>query len=321
MPEANLPLISVIVPIYNVSKYLKKSIESITNQTYKNLEILLVNDGSTDDSEKICLEKANMDKRISYFYKENGGLSDARNYGIDRCNGKYLCFIDSDDYLDSNYVESLYKSIIENNSSISMCTFNIVNENGRFVSKEEFLKPSECVNGQEILNRVLEPDGYKYVVAWNKLIERNTLADLRFPKGKLYEDEFINYKLLWKVQRVSLVNIPLYFYVQRNGSIKASIDLSKIKMQREMHLDRLNFYESHHSVLFNKAAQMYCNWIVETMRKSSQLIDSDYKKILQNDFRKYMKYCNNRRMAIRAQNLIGFLNIGIAGKIKRVVIK
>ncbi|EHZ61025.1 glycosyl transferase 2 family protein [Streptococcus pneumoniae GA47210] len=123
-------LISIVVPVYNVEKYLKKSIESILNQTYQNIEILLVDDGSTDSSGKICESFSKVDPRIRVFHKENGGLSDARNFGIEQMKGQYVAFIDSDDYISKDYVWKLYSSIKNNDSEVSICSFLLVDEKG-----------------------------------------------------------------------------------------------------------------------------------------------------------------------------------------------
>ena len=123
--------ISVIVPIYNVEKYLEKCINSIVFQTYKNIEILLIDDGSTDKSSYICEEWKKRDSRINVVHKANGGLSDARNCGLNIASGEYVCFIDSDDYIENDYIEKLYKILIENKLRVSQCGINYINENDK----------------------------------------------------------------------------------------------------------------------------------------------------------------------------------------------
>ena len=162
-------LVSIVVPVYNVEKYLKKSIESILNQTYDNLEVLLVDDGSTDSSGEICDSFIKVDSRIRVFHKENGGLSDARNFGIEHMKGQYVSFIDSDDYISKDYVWKLYSSIKNNDSEVSICSFSLVDETGEKI-KDELLDSGEVsLSGQQILEKALTADGYRYVVAWNKL--------------------------------------------------------------------------------------------------------------------------------------------------------
>ena len=131
-------LISVVVPIYNVEKYLKTCIETIIKQTYKNIEIILVNDGSTDNSLQICNEFKEKEKRIKVINKKNGGLSDARNIGLKKAKGKYICFIDSDDFINEKYIEELHSLIIKNNAQIAICSFENVNEFGESIYKKEW---------------------------------------------------------------------------------------------------------------------------------------------------------------------------------------
>lgn len=147
-------LISIVVPVYNVEKYLKKSIESILNQTYQNIEILLVDDGSTDSSGKICESFSKVDPRIRVFHKENGGLSDARNFGIEQMKGQYVAFIDSDDYISKDYVWKLYSSIKNNDSEVSICSFLLVDEKGEKIKDELLDSGKICLTGQQILKSI-----------------------------------------------------------------------------------------------------------------------------------------------------------------------
>lgn len=161
----NKNLISVIVPVYNVSKYLNQCIESIINQTYTNLEIILIDDGSNDESEKICDEYKNKDDRIIVIHQENGGLSAARNAGLDICKGKYISFVDSDDYPEPNFIDCLYSSLIENNVKVSMCDINHVDENSQTIETEKW-DSTDIVSGREIFKR---NKGFIHSVVWNKL--------------------------------------------------------------------------------------------------------------------------------------------------------
>ena len=147
--------ISVIVPIYNVEKWLSKCINSILAQNFKDFELILINDGSTDNSEKICYKFLDHDNRVKYFYKKNGGLSSARNLGIKKATGKYIVFIDSDDYVDKNYLQYLYESVSKNNSQVAICNFNLVDEKGNILDT--------------VVNRVH--------CAWNKNVDGKTILE------------------------------------------------------------------------------------------------------------------------------------------------
>lgn len=314
-------LISIVVPVYNVEKYLKKSIESILNQTYQNIEILLVDDGSTDSSGKICESFSKVDPRIRVFHKENGGLSDARNFGIEQMKGQYVAFIDSDDYISKDYVWKLYSSIKNNDSEVSICSFLLVDEKGEKIKDELLDSGKICLTGQQILEKVLTADGYRYVVAWNKLYRSTLFEKLKFKKGMLYEDEFLNYPLFWDCKRVSIVEEPLYLYVQRKGSIvQSNMTLEKIKMKDEMHTSRIEFYsEKGHSFLHEKACQQYSNWIVTATTNHSKILNPNFSKYLQRQFRKFAKYTRNNDIRLIVQNILGFIDIRLAAYVKSKV--
>lgn len=211
-------LVSVVVPIYNVEKYLKKCVETIINQTYKNIEIILVNDGSTDNCLCICNEFRNKDKRINVIDKKNGGLSDARNVGLKNAHGKYICFIDSDDYIAETYIETLYGLIVKNNAQIAMCNYENVDENGRKISKHK--AKEQIISGKyaiEILNDIVYCS--PYIVAWNKLYDINLFKNITFPVGKIHEDVFTIYKLFYLSKTVAVTSQSLYFYREVPTSI------------------------------------------------------------------------------------------------------
>lgn len=214
----NNELISVVVPIYKVEDYIKRSIESIINQTYKNLEIILVDDGSPDNCPYICEKYAKIDSRIKVFHKVNGGLSDARNFGILKSNGSYIIFIDSDDFIEKDMIQKLYNSIKENNSDIAICNFDYIYENG---SKSIPIFPIENkkMTGNDATNILLNTLAPQMVVSWNKLEKKSLWNDLKFPIGKQHEDDFTTYNLLYNANYVSFVNEPLYHYYQRENSI------------------------------------------------------------------------------------------------------
>lgn len=191
--------------------------DSIVQQTYRNIEILPVNDGSTDSSAHILEEYAGKDSRIHVLSKENGGLSDARNHGIAHANGRYICFIDGDDTIALDYIEKLYKAIERDGSEIAVCDMEYHYEDGR----KEFSSGGDFVhtNVNDYPKLVLINNS-----ACNKLYKTGLFNDLLFPKGKLYEDLATIPALLYKAKLVSKVNEPLYYYRQRAGSIRHVIN-------------------------------------------------------------------------------------------------
>lgn len=215
-------LISIIVPIYNVEKYLSKCIDSIINQTYQNIEIILVDDGSPDNCSQICDDYAERDKRIVVVHKKNGGLSDARNYGLDVCKGEYITFIDSDDYVESNYIEVLYRLLKDTNSDISIVGTNSV--------YEDKAVNFECCDYSNIKKVIYEKEAVIIGTlnvnisqnAWGKLYKRYLFDEIRFPVGFLYEDLAIVFNILDITTRVVVSDARLYNYLVRNNSIMHS---------------------------------------------------------------------------------------------------
>lgn len=197
--------ISVIVPVYNVQKYLRKCLNSLVKQTFKDIEIIAVNDGSTDDSEEILKEYAEKYDNFSYYNKENGGLSDARNFGLKHANGRYVAFVDSDDYVDRTMYEKMYNKALENNYDYVECDFYWV-----YPNKNRLDRGIRYKNKNEMLL-------YGRVVAWNKLIKRDVITEL-FPKGLYFEDIEFFYKLIPNINDFAFVDEPLVYYVQRENS-------------------------------------------------------------------------------------------------------
>lgn len=214
--------ISVIVPIYNVEKYLPKCIDSIIGQTYKNLEIILVNDGSPDNSRAICEEYASKDSRIKVVNKENGGLSDARNAGLDVATGVYVSFIDSDDYIHEEYCGNLMSLMVKHDAEVAQCEFLKVYNEGIEDSVSEQPPENENItvlSRVEALNNLFNEQYVNSVVVWNKLYKRNLFKNIRFPKGKVHEDEYTTYKVLFETKKVVCTSKQMYYYLQRSDSI------------------------------------------------------------------------------------------------------
>lgn len=210
-------LISIIVPIYNVEKYINKCIESILNQTIKNIEIILVDDGSTDKCGVVCDKYAELDKRIKVIHKKNGGLSSARNSGLDIAKGDYIGFVDSDDWIDCNMYKELLHLAYKNNADVVQCEFiktyteiNIIN-----AVKEKVI----CFTNIEGLNNLYNERYVPTVVVWNKLYKSELFNNIKFPLGKLHEDEFTTYKLLYKSIIICNTNKIYYYYRQIESSI------------------------------------------------------------------------------------------------------
>ncbi len=209
-------LISVILPVYNIKMYLKKCMNSIFAQTYKNLEIIMVDDGSTDGSGVVCDEFSALDKRVVVFHKKNGGLSDARNYGIERANGEYITCIDPDDFIDSDFISYLYELICRYGTKMSLCQHRVLFDNGKIDEKgssgEEVLSNKVCIE-RMMYHDVIDTS------AWAKLYHKDLFRDVRYPYGKLFEDIATTYKLMLQCEKIAVGYKSKYNYIIRQTSI------------------------------------------------------------------------------------------------------
>ncbi len=214
--DVSLPKISIIVPVYNVEKYLNKCLDSILAQTFEDYELLLIDDGSSDKSGNICDEYEKKDKRVKVFHKENGGLSSARNAGIDAACGEYIGFIDSDDYIDNDMFEILYNSLIENHADISVCgVYDCYNDR---IERNNVDGKLYVFSDQDALREVLYGKRLQ-AFAVNKLYKKEVFNEMRFPVGKIYEDSFLIPSIFANSEKIVLVSVPKYYYQHREGSI------------------------------------------------------------------------------------------------------
>lgn len=219
------PLISVIIPVYNVEDCLAHCVVSVREQTYKNLEIILVDDGSTDSCPSMCDDFSREDSRVRVIHKENGGLSSARNSGLDVCNGEYIAFVDSDDYIHPEYISRLYDLLIKNNAGISVCNFRKIFDNNMDFKYPALPESQTRVMSYETaLEELVGFDSVLYVLTWNKLYKREVFDEIRFPVGKISEDFYVSFKALHRGGQIVVTSNQLYFYYLRKGSIIHSRD-------------------------------------------------------------------------------------------------
>jgi glycosyltransferase involved in cell wall biosynthesis len=260
-------------------------VDSILAQTYSNLEIILVDDGSPDRCGELCDEYAEKDGRIRVIHKKNGGLSDARNAGIDVAAGKYLAFVDSDDYIHPKMYEYLYSAIVQTKANVAVCNFKEVGEEE---NTEHSVLDAKKVKGYASVEYLeLYSASYRYltsVVAWNKLYASTLFGDMRYPKGLVHEDEYVTYKLVYAAKRVAVVEAPLYYYVQRGNSImdttNAGTDLTRITALNE----KLAFWKEHGEfVLMGKTLRTYQNLLprLVSKKKKGVLTARQIKDVLQ----------------------------------------
>lgn len=234
-------LVSIIIPIFNVEKYLCKCIDSAIAQTYKNIEIILIDDGSQDGSKNICDEYSKKYENIEVIHKENGGLSDARNVGIEEAAGKYLFFLDADDYIDKDTIFIMYSRLVDSSADLAICNFYWIGENGEGLNKEAVLQ-DELLKKTDLFDKILQPMNTNYIIACNKLYKKELFNNLRFRIGKYHEDEFLIHYLFALCSLAVCIKTPLYYYMQRENSITTEFSESKTKDCIEALSDRVKFF-------------------------------------------------------------------------------
>lgn len=231
--------VSVIVPVYNVEEYIDKCLDTLTNQTFKDYELIVINDGSSDNSESIILDyQKKYPKLIKYYKKENGGLSSARNYGIEKSTGEYLMFIDSDDYVSNDMVEKLYNKIDKEQSDMVICNYYRVTCKGKFIKNYNINPGTTNIksNPEIILNKQ---------AAWNKIYKKELFSQNKFDEGKYYEDLRLIPKLYLECKKIAFIDDFCYYYIERDNSIMKDINLEKNYEIVEAIDSLITYYKSH----------------------------------------------------------------------------
>lgn len=223
--------ISIIVPVYNTAKYLPRCVDSLINQSYGDIEIILVNDGSQDACRDICRRLCQKDSRIKYIFRENGGISAARNTGIDAAVGEYLCFVDSDDCVSPFYIEKLLKMCTENGTKIARCGYVINDEDTlpENVPVPLVYHETEVIDQRDYFLRIYTPKEIIYITPWNKIYHKSLFENLRYREGMINEDDGIIHRIIDRCEKIALCYVPLYFYTVREGSIMTTPGFSPAK--------------------------------------------------------------------------------------------
>lgn len=249
--------ISVVVPVYRVEKYIDECIESILAQSFPDFELILVDDGSDDKCGEICDYYAEKDDRIVVIHKENEGLSCARNSGIEIARGEYIALIDGDDSVNKDFLTVLYRLCVKNNCHIGMCNFLLTEENSVKLERQKKEK-TEIITGKEAVDRSCTGTGsLMFTLPWNKLYHKSLFEDVQYPAGKIHEDDYTTWKLLWKSEFVAITNLYLYYYLQRSDSIMG-------KPFEKKRLERLDAYEEKIAFLNYHGMTRAYEWLVIT---------------------------------------------------------
>ncbi len=271
-------LISIIVPVYNVSKYLRTCLESIRKQTYRNIEVILVDDGSLDGSQKICDEYTHIDERFICIHKKNGGLSDARNEGIKLASGKYGMLVDSDDYIHRDSVRVLYNNLIESGADLSIGNYRRVkpeetvdldsnpeNKTTEFSTNDALRELCELEYNYFTANHIQQ-----FTSAWNKLYRMDALKRIKFPVGKVFEDVATAHEFINDAQKIVYTDAILYFYLIREGSI-SRVAIKNTDMISAFE-SRIAFFKDNNKTQF--LTNTYSTYLTVLMRTYSNLIET-----------------------------------------------
>lgn len=314
-----IPIVSVIIPVYKVEPYLHRCVDSILVQTYTNLEIFLVDDGSPDNCGMICDEYAQKDKRIKVIHKKNGGLSDARNVAIDIATGEYITFVDSDDYVDTGYVDYLYQLVLQNQCQVAIvqpCSFY---ENTK-PNKKRITERIEVFSSMEAIKMMFYQKQIE-TSAWGKLYHKSLFeTGIRYPKGLLFEDNPVTFRLLYQSNQVVVSNKQLYFYLIRPDSIEGSL-FNETKIQSAVSVLKLmhNYPEITNLVIpaFKcKIISLTFHFILK-MPVDNVITKMLYKSIVKK--RKDVLLDHNARFKTRLACLISYLGLPVTQKIFRLI--
>lgn len=280
--------VSIIIPIYNTQKYLKKCVESLIKQSYNNIEIILINDGSTDDSKNICLNLKNKDKRIIFLDQKNKGVSSARNLGLKNAQGNYITFIDSDDYVDKDYIKKMLECIIKNNADICECSVQKIDEHGHNLDiialKNEIIECREYIKERYAnLNNITD-------FVTHKMFKKSVLAKNKFPKYNYSEDYIFLTHILENVDKLVIIDKILYYYLIpcRKYEIKK---FSKNSM--EVVNARVQIFEYYQKKNQEKLMKITAVQLLSRIMSVYKKCDKEHKNILKHYFKKYYKYAIN----------------------------
>lgn len=259
-------LISIIVPIYNVDKYLEECIESLKNQTYKNLEIILINDGSADNSEQICREEAKQDNRIVFINKKNGGAASAKNKGLKVAKGDYITFVDSDDFIEPDMIEYMVNTIKKYNSDIIQCSFINLYKNTEKFKQDKIVE--QRISSKDFLELFLTK--WDSSLFWNKLFKRDVIENVFFKEGRCIDDEFFTYKCVINSKSIVTSNKIVYNYRMRKSGVMKSES-----SQKQILKDRVDYLYERYDLVRTLYKDLYKDFL-EHLLTYYLIISKDY---------------------------------------------
>ena len=298
-------LISVVVPIYNVERFLPICIESIISQSYKKLQIILVDDGSTDNCGNICNEYASRDERLEVIHKQNGGLSDARNVGINKAKGEYIAFVDSDNYIEKSMYKDMYNLIDKRKADVCICNFYNVEGNNKILKNPN--KGIQEYDKISILKEILL-DTKIQSYAWNKLYKKEVFNNIKYPVGRKYEDIGTTFYILEKCNKIIVTGKPEYYYLNRKDSIVNNVNEQTIIDYIELIIKRYDYIEKNLKELdkYNKyylaktliTAYYDIKSLKDIKSETQKLFDKLYEKVrknLESDGKEFIDYLSEEQ--------------------------
>lgn len=299
--------ISVIVPVYNIDSYLQRMLDSLIRQSYTNLEIILIDDGSLDNSGKICDEYAAMDSRIRVVHKDNEGVSVARNLGLELSSGDYIGFVDSDDVIDENMYKKLYDNMVINDCDISVCDYITFSDKVNFEYRDNIKIYSREQALRDIIN-----DGAITNFLWNKLFKKSLFNKVRFPMGKIYEDLYVMPKLIMSSKKVCYDNSKLYGYFKRNNSYVNTYNDQKNNNYLSFcdecyeYLSKYNFLEE--DLVKYRCFYIYSAFLQAAKSKCKNIFKDEYMDSYYKLFKQSFKINNNYSMKRKVLFYILYVN-------------
>ncbi len=311
------PLISIIIPVYNTEQYLRQCLDSVINQSYHNLQVIIVDDGSPDGSPRICDEYMR-DSRVIVIHKENGGLSDARNVGLDAALGDYIGFLDSDDWIDYDFYEVLLRTSLEQEADISCCGFKWVGE-----GEEQIIlfNPGKCMTPADEIADTLYYNNLN-VVVWNKLYVARLFENVRFPKGEIHEDEAVYCKIVGSADRIAHVDYSGYNYRKRQSSIVANVYSPRRREIVLKNIERKRAYISKHfpellSVLDYYDAQVAGDLLINYLDSGGMMSGTEYVHLITECRKKMYFIMKHHGLPVKHKLKILLAAIGVYTKVKR----
>lgn len=286
-------LISIIVPVYNVADYLERCVESIVAQTYHNLEIILVDDGSTDGSEQICNVWGSRDSRIKVLHKKNGGAADAKNKGTESSTGEWIVYVDSDDWIHPQMIEILMNTVKRAKVELALCNFESFSDYKKFDKLYTESVVYEMLETRSALKNMYTHDAF--ITPWAILLKRTLALQFPYPKGRIHEDDATTYKYFASVKRIAWIDLPLYAYFMREDSVMGQkFSLQKIDCLIAIR-ERIDFFaQRQDNEMINLAMRRYVKlalWVIHNLKKlpNGGKYAKREKKIFRSYVRKYKK--------------------------------